>query len=351
MESPELPIQGLPTPEHSTSAPLPRRRNGKQQSCEPCRLGKIACDHSLPKCNRCIRRGVGARCTYHPAPMTKTQRPTKDARRLELARRRSSGVPGPNTDILSLLSQQQSPSATPEEFPNPAQATEDQSQYHGSTSFSAIFQENRESIGGELWNHSEDLNSNQGHAVAHSSRLSLALSILRAIPDQDVCELLLDYDFELDSTPLHEQATKYCLQSLWEAFGDALRNRENEISLRQMAEEILKNTDTPPKPCRTSAEWLQSYTGKNIRFEIIGTLLCLFGLAVPDVPDKHPLLRHLGVDARQYMLKLGVAAEKCQSICMDLSVVNEFTLYFMYHAQLMQAVYRSEDVGRHQSDF
>lgn len=29
---------------------LPRRRNGKQQACEPCRKAKIACDHSLPVC-------------------------------------------------------------------------------------------------------------------------------------------------------------------------------------------------------------------------------------------------------------------------------------------------------------
>lgn len=104
--------------------PLPRRRNGKQQACEPCRKGsifrpiylpalqlvvryasashsqlptptylsvscrysirleasnadaesytaKIACDHTLPACDRCKRRRISDRCVYVDAPMTR----------------------------------------------------------------------------------------------------------------------------------------------------------------------------------------------------------------------------------------------------------------------------------------
>ena len=47
------------------------RRNGKQQSCEPCRKSKLKCDHVLPKCGRCIQRKIEYRCVYHPAPMSK----------------------------------------------------------------------------------------------------------------------------------------------------------------------------------------------------------------------------------------------------------------------------------------
>lgn len=51
----------------------PLRRNGKQQACEPCRKGKLACDHAYPFCGRCTRRKTTARCIYHPAPMTKNK--------------------------------------------------------------------------------------------------------------------------------------------------------------------------------------------------------------------------------------------------------------------------------------
>lgn len=47
------------------------RRNGKEKACEPCRKGKLACDHTTPICNRCIRRKITAKCIYHPAPMTR----------------------------------------------------------------------------------------------------------------------------------------------------------------------------------------------------------------------------------------------------------------------------------------
>lgn len=48
-----------------------RRRNGSQASCEPCRKGKIRCDHQKPVCASCRRRSREARCFYHPAPLTR----------------------------------------------------------------------------------------------------------------------------------------------------------------------------------------------------------------------------------------------------------------------------------------
>lgn len=81
---------------------LPRRRNGKQQgqcrwkwrcflkpspyikapaykgiACEPCRKAKVSCDHTLPNCARCRRRGITSKCVYLAAPMT---RPVPDGR-------------------------------------------------------------------------------------------------------------------------------------------------------------------------------------------------------------------------------------------------------------------------------
>ena len=53
------------------------RKNGKQASCEPCRRGKVRCDHRMPVCDRCRRRNLGSECYYHPAPLT---RPSKRIR-------------------------------------------------------------------------------------------------------------------------------------------------------------------------------------------------------------------------------------------------------------------------------
>ena len=48
------------------------RKNGKQASCEPCRRGKVRCDHHMPICDRCRRRNMSSECYYHPAPLTRT---------------------------------------------------------------------------------------------------------------------------------------------------------------------------------------------------------------------------------------------------------------------------------------
>lgn len=47
------------------------RRNGKPQSCEPCRKSKLKCDHTRPVCGRCATRNMTQSCFYHPSPMTK----------------------------------------------------------------------------------------------------------------------------------------------------------------------------------------------------------------------------------------------------------------------------------------
>lgn len=52
-------------------SPPERRRNGSQASCEPCRKGKMRCDHQKPICAPCHRRGRESLCFYHPAPLTR----------------------------------------------------------------------------------------------------------------------------------------------------------------------------------------------------------------------------------------------------------------------------------------
>lgn len=46
------------------------RRNGKLQSCEPCRKSKLKCDHVVPVCGRCVKRRCADKCVYHPHPLT-----------------------------------------------------------------------------------------------------------------------------------------------------------------------------------------------------------------------------------------------------------------------------------------
>lgn len=76
-----------PQSNNSPKTGLPRRRNGKEQACEPCRKAKIACDHALPICTRCKRRKITDKCVYMSAPMTRITDPA-----LNIDRRQSEPI-------------------------------------------------------------------------------------------------------------------------------------------------------------------------------------------------------------------------------------------------------------------
>ena len=48
---------------------VPKRYNGNQQVCEPCRKWRVWCDHSTPVCGRWRCRRVTSECAYDPSPM------------------------------------------------------------------------------------------------------------------------------------------------------------------------------------------------------------------------------------------------------------------------------------------
>ncbi|KAM3065299.1 hypothetical protein ACMFMF_011237 [Clarireedia jacksonii] len=100
------PLRSHANPDTRLSSPashLPkRRRNGHLPSCEPCRKGKLACDHQLPFCGRCVRRGLAGgvekeqgvgvgdegkdertTCVYIDAPMTRKVRIGDDRARAD----------------------------------------------------------------------------------------------------------------------------------------------------------------------------------------------------------------------------------------------------------------------------
>ena len=275
--------------------------------------------------------------------MTKVQGPAKVIRRSSTEKRTFSGGSNGTVDILSLLAQQCTAPGTPDGPPSPPQEREAEPQYLGSTSYSAVFLENRDSIGAEVGGDASNNDADFSDPECIIDRLRLAVSILKAIPDQDTCEMLFDCSFEYDSSPLHEPAARYYLQSLWETYGDTLRDRGNDHKLKGMAMEVLRNTDTPIKAQRTSAEWLESHTGRNARFEIIGLLLCIFALALPILPNDHVLFRHGGISPRQYQYRIGFGAECSRNICSDMAIVNEFTLYLDLHIQVVQSLYRGDE--------
>ena len=348
-----LAVLSMSSPPPSNGLPL--RRNGKPQSCEPCRKAKAACGHELPICQRCRRRNIVAQCTYHPAPLTRpaplspvegarVQKKAGSAASTDATRHHGQHVNG-GSNLLFLVNQR-------------VKVSEDirvsSSEFLGPTSFSAVFRDIQANMGEDLlvMQPEDELSSETNQEQDHwwkSERLSLGTSILKHFPEQQLCWRLITRHILSCDVELHIPSMKYCLESIWSTYGDFLSEPRSQESLNTMAQTILQNELAPIPTCRSTGEWLESFTGCRLRWEIIGTFFAIFGLAVMSMPDlnSNSLVKEDEIlrDRRKYARKMSECAEACLILCDDSSAVNEYVVWLMHHIHSLNTFY-SGDASR-----
>lgn len=272
--------------------PVGFRRNGKKQACEPCRKGKLACDHGSPFCGRCTRRKTTSKCIYHPAPMTKD--PRKDsqasAQRPSTSSESSSQLHSPQTIESSshashtTTQQDGSESGLAGSFHTPAQQTEDQvirnamtglgrpktgwknlvfpssARYYGPTSFAAIFSENQTKLNEDSLDIREDSRKHPGawpfgqpllgrtRPNAPSSRERQTFLALWNIPTKEICNVLLSPP-GLSVRSLSLMILRRCVASLWSTFEAEMNAPRTADSLLVVSDAMFKNEELPlPEP-------------------------------------------------------------------------------------------------------
>ncbi|TVY65620.1 hypothetical protein LSUE1_G008261 [Lachnellula suecica] len=233
-----------------------RRRNGKQQACEPCRKAKIACDHSLPVCERCKRRKVAERCVYLDAPMTRpapgflSSPPGIEIRRGP-ERHQSLPTPSTSTSAPSIASPPPSKSVR---SPAPSGPFIKSGGFFGPTNFSAVFLENHDNLvsGNEDMQISNDsdqplppseslqsqtfLMLASGETASGSPRVALGAKVLRALPDKNTCNFLLEWYYEKTCEVIYLRHTVLrCAKSLWETYGSYLEEPRTAENLQHVS--------------------------------------------------------------------------------------------------------------------
>ncbi|KUJ18208.1 uncharacterized protein LY89DRAFT_583053 [Mollisia scopiformis] len=246
------------------------RRNGKKQACEPCRKGKLACDHGAPFCGRCVRRKTTERCVYHPAPMSKS--------------RNSEPLPTP----------QQTPSVTSASSSVPAQRPA------------------RAGLPPHLATLNNGTDGAKSTSHGHSSKVSSTGS------ESPVAKLR--------DTTLDMQLLGYCNASIWANFEEPLSQPRSAPSLTIMSDALFKNEEAPLPPSPDDAvEWLDTFTGPNIRFEMMGLMFCFYGMGYLALQDWDPLFsvsENLGRDRKQTAWRMKECAEVCLDMCDCSETVN-----------------------------
>lgn len=292
----------MPPPPRDNTV-LGYRRNGKQQACEPCRKGKLACDHASPFCGRCTRRKTTARCIYHPAPMTKKAGPgplpspreapsvsSDQSGPLLSPRSQSSGIIHPkffsnpfdevNTeshgqgtpDAQAAVSGNTRPlcprySVFGEQYGQPKAGWKDavfprSARYYGSTSYSAIFSEHQVKLNEELLDIGEETRRHPGAWIAGvpllgrnrptspTIRERQTIKALWNIPPKEVCALLLKPKIgQAARVPtLESSMVQHFNDLLWQNFEAALTFPRTDDGLKVVSDALFTNEERPLPP-------------------------------------------------------------------------------------------------------
>ncbi|RFU26277.1 hypothetical protein B7463_g10038, partial [Scytalidium lignicola] len=180
--------------------------------------------------------------------------------------------------------------------------------YHGPTSFSSVFTENDLLDNNEEhgrapfpWPFGEPLLGRGGQSASTTGMNQIVMTLWN-IPSHAICNSLID-EFE----------SQYHILSM--------PTIPEKLGL--IAETLFKNGKTPLSPAPDDGmEWLNTFTGQNMRFEMLGMLFCFFGFAYHCLPDEDPRFstpENCGRNRKQSSWRM----KECADICLKMNKISE----------------------------
>ncbi|KAF2715841.1 hypothetical protein K431DRAFT_324170 [Polychaeton citri CBS 116435] len=375
-----------------TSSVVPSyRRNGKLFSCEPCRRGKLRCDHNSPICGRCTRRNKPDQCVYHPAPLTKprlsssgigpqrtsappperspahTPYPHRASEERHVGRFASPPATGGlhsrdfsfrpvNAANASHGTLNQSPVPVPVMAPTPGddrRATSSASYaspesssamsfkdgrhgFLGPTSYSAVYTENDAKINAlSPGEQAGDLEDTSHLPPVSPEKIQQGAELLALLRDMPIYERFMKRWFDIcDGLMVPQPIHRIWIDEIWSTFGRLLAESKPE-QLRWLSELVWRNTRRPfgMHGKMTAEEWAKSATGRNLRWEVVGNVLSMVGLIAANLSNWDAIfdsIRDSFIDRGTFVERMRKASEFCATFCYESEALNDLYLCFMY---------------------
>jgi Fungal Zn(2)-Cys(6) binuclear cluster domain len=276
----------IPSPPASTGSL--RRRNGRQQACEPCRKRKVGCDHTLPVCQRCRKRKSASSCIYIVS--SETTAVTLDTQPLPSPATRSVVTLQPDSLLNGLETRNRKVPGTPKQTSMPVVSPG----YLGFTSFCTVYEETRNSLslvhGPESVPTETPTAPNAEEPATRLSRrtLDLCLTVLRTIPPPGDGEVVF-LKLKNRNDGWMKLAALRVLQSLYTTFGHYLGLERNVSQLEQLSRLLCRNTAKPlNEDDEDPASWLNSFSGQNLRWDSLGILFTYWALGKVSSTTRRP---------------------------------------------------------------
>lgn len=309
-----------------------RRRNGREPACEACRRRKLACDHETPACQRCRR--LSLKCVYLANPLAKT---------------RTRSAPEDSPDILSGGESDQVATKTCPGAQSTTPILESSAEYLGPTSFASVFVEHRDRFevdqalrtpAGESTNGGAQSPA-QGNNAITSRLLQLGVQILQTLPDEHTSNLLFSHQtYIMDAC--FRPAYRLALDLMWDEYRDVLRSRTTE-NLIGIAKRISEASMTPLPAEQNPRRWVESFSGRRTRWELLGTLFTYWSSAASQLSVEHESItrycqRHSIKGSKQLMVHLKRCASMSLDLCSQLGAINILFVHMAFKHNILESI-------------
>ncbi|BCS02010.1 uncharacterized protein AKAW2_60274A [Aspergillus luchuensis] len=315
--------------------PTLRRKNGREPACEACRRRKLACDHETPACQRCRR--LSLKCVYLANPLTKDRaRSLPEAVSPTVLSNESDGPPSAKTCPGAQ-------STTP--------ILESSAEYLGPTSFASVFVEHRDRFEVDQALRipgSEDINrvkvqspTQPGNPTITPRMLQLGIQILQNLPDELTCNLLFVHPMALMDA-CFRPAYRIASDKMWDEYRDVLRLRNSE-HLQYVAKRFSECSLTPLPAEQNPHRWIESFSGKRTRWELLGSLFTIWSSAASQLPVQHDVItqycrQHAFKGPKELMVHFKRCASMCIELCSQLGAINILFVNLAFKHNILESI-------------
>ncbi|KAL7807263.1 hypothetical protein V8C26DRAFT_316600 [Trichoderma gracile] len=345
------------SPSSAVPSQVPRRRNGRPQACEPCRRRKVACDHRLPICSRCVRKNTPQSCRYLIQGQLVTPVPRSPAVRsqsveLQGERQAAAAAREPPTVLVGQSrEQQQHGQSTLDKLSPP----DENVGYLGATSFPEFLRETQKHLdhvagaepvrdGGKQ---PSETSSGLARMAPDAIAFEVALSVLRSIPTKEAAHFLLRRNVN-PNDGWCRLALDRLHASLWSSLGRFLDGERTNEDLSQLALLLFQNSSKPLREDFTDPnQWFEAFSGKNFRWEGIGLLFAFWTFGAASLSDNGTVEQRkwLGhYNRRNLMQVYQNAVVRSVDLC-RLSSCNNTMMVYLLHMHGLTASLITGDTG------
>jgi len=215
----------------------------------------------------------------------------------------------------------------------------------GMTGHSAVFLDSK--ISADAWREIESADDTAQESYQNTStRTKFCTNILAWVPCQATSQLALDHFFAITYcvTPSHS-TIRHFHREFWAHYEEDLEEPKKPDAMARVAEELCNNTAKVMTTPKTNVEWLNSFCGSQSRWEGLGVLFVIWGIASL-LPDTHPLLLSLvpaDMTKHSFALSMLECADACLIVCEELDPPgNLLYLILFYHCVRLQSCVRGD---------